>query len=150
MSDRIAVFNDGRIAQIGTPAEVYEHPGSPFVAGFVGTSNLLVGETAEALLGTRGTFSVRPEKITITPAGEAKPAGAGDVEAAGRIVEVIYAGPVTRFVVDLAAGPRFVAVAQNQETTSSDVSRLRETDVVLTFRREHVVAVPADAVPATP
>jgi putative spermidine/putrescine transport system ATP-binding protein len=142
MSDRIAVFNDGRIAQIGTPADVYEHPGSPFVAGFVGTSNLLTGDTAHALLGQGGTFSVRPEKIAIASATAAGPAGDGEVTAAGRVVEVIYAGPATRFVVDLDAGARLVALQQNLQTTSSDVAQLRDTDVVLRWRREHVVSVP--------
>src|SRR5207245_4988126 len=57
MSDRIAVFNDGRIEQLGTPAEVYEHPATDFVAGFVGVSNVLERD------GSR--FTVRPEKIQI-------------------------------------------------------------------------------------
>jgi putative spermidine/putrescine transport system ATP-binding protein len=143
MSDRIAVMGDGRIAQIGTPAEVYERPASPFVAGFVGTSNLLSGATANALLGLDGTFSVRPEKIALDPAAQAAPAGPGEVTAPGRIVEVIYAGPSTRFVVDLAAGAQLVALQQNLQTSSKDVQELRESDVVLRWRREHVVAVPS-------
>ena len=65
MSDRIAVFNNGRIEQIGSAAEIYEQPASEFVAGFVGTSNLITGEAAKKLLGREGTFSVRPEKIHI-------------------------------------------------------------------------------------
>ena len=65
MSDRIAVFNHGRIEQVGAPAEVYERPASAFVAGFVGTSNLLTGATAEKILGRTGTFSIRPEKIRL-------------------------------------------------------------------------------------
>jgi putative spermidine/putrescine transport system ATP-binding protein len=65
MSDRIAVFNAGRIEQVGTPSEVYEHPASQFVAGFVGTANLITGSTAQRLVGRPGTFSVRPEKIRI-------------------------------------------------------------------------------------
>ena len=65
MSDRIAVFNNGRIEQIGSAAEIYEQPASEFVAGFVGTSNLITGEAAKQLLGREGTFSVRPEKIHI-------------------------------------------------------------------------------------
>jgi len=65
MSDRIAVFNRGLIEQVGSPADVYEHPRTAFVAGFVGTSNLLKGETARAVLGTDGTFTVRPEKIRL-------------------------------------------------------------------------------------
>ncbi len=73
MSDRIAVFNAGRIEQLGTPAEVYERPSTEFVAGFVGTSNLLRGEASLKVLGLDGVFSVRPEKIrmiepTVEPA----------------------------------------------------------------------------------
>ena len=71
MSNRIAVFNLGRIEQIGTPADVYEHPATTFVAGFVGTSNLLTGETARVVLGTDGVFTVRPEKIRIADPDEA-------------------------------------------------------------------------------
>ena len=63
MSDRLAVFNKGRIEQVGAPAEVYEHPATRFVAGFVGTSNLLRDDVAERIVGQRGTFTIRPEKI---------------------------------------------------------------------------------------
>src|SRR3954453_9985513 len=69
MSDRIAVFDQGRIQQVGTPAEIYERPATPFVASFVGTSNLLTGDVALALVGKKGTFSVRPEKISMTETG---------------------------------------------------------------------------------
>ena len=65
MSDRMAVFNRGRIEQVGTPAEVYERPATPFVAGFVGTSNLLTGAAAASVIGQGGTFTVRPEKIRL-------------------------------------------------------------------------------------
>ena len=76
MSDRIAVFNDGRIEQVGTPEEVYERPATAFVAGFVGTSNLLGGRGAESVIGRPGLFSIRPEKIRID--GElSEPAAAG-------------------------------------------------------------------------
>src|SRR4026208_1697994 len=63
MSDRIAVFNEGKIEQVGTPADVYERPATSFVAGFVGTSNLLSGEVAKRITGSEQMFSVRPEKI---------------------------------------------------------------------------------------
>ena len=69
MSNRLAVFNLGRIEQIGTPADVYEHPATTFVAGFVGTSNLLTGEAARAVIGEDGVFTVRPEKIRHRGAG---------------------------------------------------------------------------------
>src|SRR5512146_310906 len=63
LSDRIAVFNQGKIEQVGSPAEIYEHPATPFVAGFVGVSNLVSGELAYHITGAQETFSVRPEKI---------------------------------------------------------------------------------------
>ena len=65
MSDRLAVFNKGRIEQLGAPAEVYERPATRFVAGFVGTSNLLRGEVAQRIIGSTGTFTIRPEKIRL-------------------------------------------------------------------------------------
>ena len=70
MSDRIAVFNRGRIEQIGSPADVYERPATAFVAGFVGTSNLLGGEVAVRIVGRPGTFTVRPEKIRLADLSE--------------------------------------------------------------------------------
>jgi putative spermidine/putrescine transport system ATP-binding protein len=61
MSDRIAVFNLGKIEQIGTPAEIYEYPITPFVAGFVGVSNLVTGEVAKRITNSDKKFSIRPE-----------------------------------------------------------------------------------------
>ena len=149
MSDRVAVFHDGRIEQVGLPAEVYERPATAFVAGFVGTSNLLTGETAVQILGRAGTFSVRPEKIHLSTDG--RTAEAGDVVSAnGRVAEVVYAGPTTRIVVDLdAGGTRLVVVQQNQQTSSGDVAQLRDQTVRLSWRPEHVVAIP-DSAPSSP
>jgi putative spermidine/putrescine transport system ATP-binding protein len=139
MSDRIAVFNHGRIEQVGEPAEVYERPATAFVAGFVGTSNLLAGATAQAVLGRDGAYSVRPEKIRL----DGPPPSADEIGAAGQIAEVVYAGAVTRFVVDLDAGARIVAIQQNQHTSSGDVAGLRGKPVRLAWRAEHVIAVPS-------
>ena len=140
MSDRIAVFNAGRIEQVGTPAEVYEHPATAFVAGFVGTSNLIAGPAARQVFGTDGTYSVRPEKIRITHPDD--PAAPDECSAAGRIAEVVYAGAQTRFLVDLDAGARLVAVRQNLEESSADVARHRGAEVMLAWRREHTVRLP--------
>jgi putative spermidine/putrescine transport system ATP-binding protein len=145
MSDRIAVMTAGRIDQVGTPAEVYEHPRTEFVAGFVGTSNLLTGAVAQAVLGRDGTFAVRPEKITLSVPDGAGPASGpapDDVTVPGRVVEVIYAGSASRFVVDLDAGARLVVLRQNQQTSSADAASLRGRAVLLSWRSEHVVAVP--------
>src|ERR671911_145843 len=99
MSDRLAVFNDGRIEQIGTPEAIYEHPATAFVAGFVGASNIVDAETAEQLTGRRQAFSLRPERIRIAPDG-------ADVVVEGTVAHVQYHGASTRIAVALAADGR--------------------------------------------
>ena len=140
MSDRIAVFSQGRIEQIGNAAEIYEQPASEFVAGFVGTSNLITGEVAQKLLGREGTFSVRPEKIHIHTTLDA-PDEPDVVQARGTVAEVVYAGASTRFIVDLDAGARLVAVQQNLQTSSMDVLDYRDAPVRLSFRTQHCIAI---------
>jgi putative spermidine/putrescine transport system ATP-binding protein len=139
MSDRIAVFNEGRIEQVGSPAEVYEHPATPFVAGFVGTSNLLQGAVAEQVLGRSGTFTVRPEKIRLDEVGGTT--GGDEVAAPGRIAAVQYLGSDTRFHVDLDAGAQLIVTQQNLVTSSMDALALRGKAVRLVFKREHVLAL---------
>jgi putative spermidine/putrescine transport system ATP-binding protein len=135
MSDRIAVFNAGRLEQVGPPSEVYERPATPFVAGFVGTSNLLAGDAARQVLGKEGTFSVRPEKIrVVAPDGEVGP---DEDSALGVVREVVYAGAATRFIVDLRAGSSLVAVQQNVRTSSMDVMQMRDTPVRLVWGKEY-------------
>ncbi|MEU4065701.1 ABC transporter ATP-binding protein [Streptomyces wedmorensis] len=141
MSDRIAVFHQGRIEQVGTPAEIYERPGSPFVAGFVGTSNLLSGDTARRVVGTPGTYSIRPEKIRIVR-DPAAPAASGLATAAGTVAEVVYLGDSTRFLVDLDTGGRLTAVQQNLETSSADLAGFRGARVALHWHPSHAVRVP--------
>ncbi len=130
MSDRIAVFNDGRIEQVGPPAEIYERPGNAFVAGFVGVSNLLERD------GRR--FTVRPEKVTLIENGRA-PKGL-HVEA-GTIRDVSYAGMVTRYLVDLEAGGELQVVRQNLETSSAEAQEQRGRKVKIGWRAEQTVAV---------
>jgi putative spermidine/putrescine transport system ATP-binding protein len=136
MSDRIAVFNEGRIEQTGTPAEIYERPASDFVAGFVGTSNLLTGEAAEQVVGRAGTFSIRPEKIRVS-----KASADGDEPdhsaAMGTVAGVVYLGDATRFLVDLDAGGRLTAVQQNLETSSEDVAAYQGSRVRLQWHQRH-------------
>ncbi|MFI6596685.1 ABC transporter ATP-binding protein [Nonomuraea sp. NPDC050536] len=139
MSDRVAVMEGGRIAQVGTPAEIYERPATPFVAGFVGTSNLISGDAAKTILGKEGTFSVRPEKLRLAADGDA--VSAGEHSAAGTVAEVVYMGPATRFVVDLDAGGRLVALQQNLQVSSMDVTELRGQRVRLIWDRRHEFAI---------
>jgi putative spermidine/putrescine transport system ATP-binding protein len=135
MSDRLAVFNHGRIEQVGSPAEVYERPATEFVAGFVGVSNLVTGPLAEALTGTPATFSVRPEKIRLAEPGSAAPDGA--CQAPGRIRDVVYLGMHTRYLVALDAGGELTVVAQNLETTSMEALAARGRRVVLQWEKRH-------------
>ncbi|HEY8772471.1 MAG TPA: ABC transporter ATP-binding protein [Candidatus Limnocylindria bacterium] len=139
MSDRIAVFNRGRIEQVGTPADVYEHPRTTFVAGFVGTSNLLQGATAKAILGVDGTFTVRPEKIRL---GDPVEAAAGDEHSAlGRIQEVVYLGADTRYIVALDAGGELIVTQQNLEASSMEALAAQGRAVRLFWQRQHVLAL---------
>ena len=105
MSDRIAVFSHGRIAQVGSPAEIYEHPQTAFVAGFVGTSTVLTGSLSRTLLGRDGTFVIRPERVHLTPAEK-------DGPGVGTIAEVVYLGATTRYLIDLS-GVRIIASRPN-------------------------------------
>jgi putative spermidine/putrescine transport system ATP-binding protein len=139
MSDRLAVFNKGRIEQIGSPAEVYERPATRFVAGFVGTSNLLTGDVAATILGRPGTFTIRPEKIRL--ASPDATSGADETSASGRIHSVVYLGPDTRYIVDLDAGARLVVTEQNLTTTSTDVVEQQGKAVRLIWKRQHELSV---------
>jgi putative spermidine/putrescine transport system ATP-binding protein len=150
MSDRVAVFHQGRIEQVGTPAEIYERPATPFVAGFVGTSNLLDGQSAQQIVGAPGTYSIRPEKIRVlkesaesAEAAEADTADEPELSTAtGTVAEVVYLGDATRFLVDLDAGGRLTALQQNLDTSSEDVAALRGTRVRLQWHRRHAFQVP--------
>ena len=139
MSDRLAVFNDGRIEQVGAPADVYERPATRFVAGFVGTSNLLTGAVAEAIVGRTGTFTVRPEKIRIAdPSAEVE---ADENTALGHIRDVVYLGPDTRFIVALDAGSELVVTRQNLATSSTEALALQGQAVRLVWKRQHDLPV---------
>jgi putative spermidine/putrescine transport system ATP-binding protein len=118
MSDRIAVFNYGRIEQIGRPGEIYEHPATAFVAGFVGVSNLIDGTVAARLFGRAEPVAIRPEKIRILPEGAGVPDGAWAAD--GRIRDATYLGASSRYHVALDAGGEMVVVEQNQRTGATD------------------------------
>jgi putative spermidine/putrescine transport system ATP-binding protein len=164
MSDRIAVMDSGSVLQVGSPRDVYEEPGSRFVAGFVGVSNLLelpVEKSGQGVLGLRlgpddevsadhaagaseratAIVTIRPERIAIA----SQPAG-GACHARGTVKESLYAGPTSRFVVELDGGGELMVVRQNATTSYEDVAALRGQAVVLTWAREYtrVIAVNDD------
>ena len=113
MSDRIAVFNAGRIEQVGTPNEIYENPATPFVATFVGTSNVYAGEVAQRLTGSDQPFAIRPEKLRLALPDDPTPADSRS--APGTVHDVVYLGMNTRFLIDLDGGGEAIVVAQNSE-----------------------------------
>jgi putative spermidine/putrescine transport system ATP-binding protein len=130
MSDRIAVFNEGRVEQVGAPAELYERPANRFVTGFVGVSNVL----------ERGAkrFTIRPEKIRLL-----KPTAdhAGLHTERGVIRDVAYAGMMTRYLVQLDDGGELQVVRQNLETSSAEALEQRGRKVTVGWRPEQTVAV---------
>ena len=132
MSDHLAVFNDGLIEQVGTPEDVYERPASEFVAGFVGTSNILERD------GRR--FTVRPEKVRLIMDGH----GEGE---SGHIRDVVYLGAMTRYLVDLDAGGELVVLQQNLESSSAEALEQRGRPVRLSWRPEHTFTIPPRKTP---
>ena len=131
MSDRLAVFNHGRIEQVGAPADVYEKPASEFIAGFVGVSNVLERD------GRR--FTVRPEKIRLLEADERRE---GLHVEDGTIEDASYAGMVTRYEVVLRGGGRLQVVRQNLEDSSAHALEARGRTVRVGWRADQTHAIP--------
>ena len=130
MADRVAVFNAGRIAQVGAPAEVYEQPASEFIADFVGVSNTL--ERA----GRR--FTIRPEKVRMLDDGAHED---GLHVEAGTIENASYLGMVTRYEVVLEDGGRLQVVRQNLEVTSAHALEARGRPVRVGWREDQTYAI---------
>jgi putative spermidine/putrescine transport system ATP-binding protein len=157
MSDRIAVMDGGRVIQVGAPNEVYDEPESGFVAGFVGVSNLLElpvervdGDVATLKLGDQDSVStaagslsagqtaivtIRPERISIADGGLRT--ADSTCHASGTVRESLYAGPMTRFVVELDGGGELMVVRQNAHTSFEDAENLRGQAVTLAWGREY-------------
>ena len=129
MSDRIAVFNQGRIEQVSPPEELYERPRNEFVAGFVGVSNVIERE------GER--LTIRPEKIRLLAAG----ADDGLHSERGKVTEVAYAGMVTRYTVALEAGGTLQLVRQNLEGAEAGTAPEQGKEVLVGWLPEHAAAV---------
>jgi putative spermidine/putrescine transport system ATP-binding protein len=139
MSDRIAVFNEGRIQQVGSPAEIYERPASPFVAGFVGTSNLISGEVAKRITGSEEMFSIRPEKIQLDSTNSEPEKDMLCID--GLIRDVVYLGLFTRYLVEIEGGSDLVVIVQNLKATSMDVLSAKGQKVRLYWHKDHISRV---------
>jgi putative spermidine/putrescine transport system ATP-binding protein len=135
MADRVAIFNEGRIAQVGTPQEVYERPKTRFVAGFVGSSNVLDPEFSSTHGGVRAWTSIRPEKIRILPADSR--AADGHRWVRGKVSSVLYQGPAVRITVDVKGTVLTVALpADAPQVAAGDL-------VALSWRTEAAHALEA-------
>ena len=107
MADRVAVFNDGRIVQVGSPEEIYERPRTRFVADFVGGSNVIEPALMQTWTGTTKAGSLRAEKIMLLANGAAPADGA--IVADGTVVQTLYQGAVKRVEIATSGGGRLVA-----------------------------------------
>jgi spermidine/putrescine transport system ATP-binding protein len=156
MSDRIAVMNDGTIEHLGTPREIYEHPRTRFVAGFIGTSNLLTGTVAR-LDGDRAVIQISPDERIIVPVQDravsqgsqldltvrpekidlatAPPSDEGCCALRGTVTEVVYLGTSTNFSVTTTAGSDMVVFQQN--SASAIDAAARGDSVWLSWQPEH-------------
>jgi putative spermidine/putrescine transport system ATP-binding protein len=130
MSDRIAVFNEGRIEQVSPPRELYEQPRNEFVAGFVGVSNVIERE------GRRVT--IRPEKVRLLEQGSDTD---GLHSERGKVAEVAYAGMITRYTVALEEGGNLQLVRQNLEGATGESAPEQGKEVLVGWRPEHAAAV---------
>jgi putative spermidine/putrescine transport system ATP-binding protein len=137
MSDRVAVFNNGRIEQVGAPRDVYDRPATPFVASFVGTANTFDPATVRELLGTSGVFTLRPERIRVCSPDTV--AGPEELLASGTVLDTQFLGAERRIRVQLELGGLLTASVPNGSSGMDEWSS--GSSVALLFRRADVVQV---------
>jgi putative spermidine/putrescine transport system ATP-binding protein len=133
MSDRLAVFDQGRIEQIGTPAQIYEHPVTAFVAGFVGVSNVVDAELARRLTGTAQAFSIRPERIRLVD--DTARVTDGALTVTGVVAAAVYLGAATRYTVQLDGGGQLLVLEQSGGDAGP--ARASGQPVRLAWQRRH-------------
>jgi putative spermidine/putrescine transport system ATP-binding protein len=137
MSDRIAVFNAGKIEQVGTPTEVYEHPKTKFVAGFVGTTNILDTQIAQPITGQSTPIAIRPEKIAMEAVES--PVPQDRYFADGSINEIVYLGVNTRYKIALESGGEIVLLRQNTVKATEQTQQQVGQRVRLSWRKDHTL-----------
>lgn len=140
MSDRIAVFNAGKIEQIGTPREVYERPATAFVSGFLGGSNLFGPSEAGKLVGQNQLVNIRPEKIRIASIGNSVASDEQSVEAT--VVETAYLGANTLYVLEVSGGFRMIATKVNKELPGQTEGFAAGDRVLAKWKKDHVIGIP--------
>ncbi len=140
MSDRIAVFNEGSIEQIGTPQQVYEKPQTKFVASFLGVSNIFEGAAALEIFGSPTMVNIRPERVKLVP--EATKLSAGESGVVGTIIEASYIGATTIYVIQTQSGQRLIATRLNEELPDQ-INRFETGDRVgAVWKSDHSAVIP--------
>ena len=140
MSDRIVVFNSGRIEQVGTPEQVYEEPRTNFVAGFLGTANIFTVDMASKLLGASSTVSIRPERIRLEALGTK--IDKGETSIVGRIHEAAFVGANTIYIIETEFGLKLTVRKTNTELLGQDNSFVAGDQVMAVWRNSHVAQIP--------
>jgi putative spermidine/putrescine transport system ATP-binding protein len=135
MSDRVAVFNQGRIEQIDTPRNLYMKPATPFVAEFVGTSNVLRGELAQRLSGHPNAFSIRPEHIRFAEG----PVASHEIEVSGLLHDVQYQGSATRYELKLDNGQTLSVSQANTQWRDTGAQHQAGQRITARWAREAMV-----------
>jgi putative spermidine/putrescine transport system ATP-binding protein len=140
MSDRIAVFNEGSIEQIGTPQQVYEKPQTKFVASFLGVSNIFEGAAAKEIFGSTTMVNIRPERVKLVP--EATKLSAGESGVVGTIIEASYIGATTIYVIQTQSGQKLIATRLNEELPDQ-INRFETGDRVgAVWKSDHSAVIP--------
>lgn len=143
MSDRIVIFNEGRIEQVGTPEDVYERPSTRFVAGFLGAANILEGDPASRLLGRETVVSIRPERIRLHPPSFATTAE--ETAAPGMVTEATFVGSTTLYTVDTDSGARLSISLTNTDSPGRDDRPAAGDRVLAVWRNDHAVELPGES-----
>jgi putative spermidine/putrescine transport system ATP-binding protein len=136
MSDRIAIMNKGVIEQVGAPKDIYQLPATPFVASFIGTSNVIVREGRTQL--------IRPERLRLLPTSSMLPDGARGEP--GTVSDVVYLGMVTRIFVHLDGGDDMVAVRTNDDTSSEAMAVAAGDRLLVSWRAEDAFELESELV----
>ena len=140
MRDRIAVFNEGSIEQIGTPQQVYEKPQTKFVASFLGVSNIFEGAAAKEIFGSTTMVNIRPERVKLVP--EATKLSSGESGVVGTIIEASYIGATTIYVIQTQSGQRLIATRLNEELPDQ-INRFETGDRVgAVWKSDHSAVIP--------
>jgi len=141
MSDRIVIFNEGRVEQVGTPEQVYERPATKFVAGFLGAANIVSGEPATKIFGRPATVSIRPERIRLQQPTYSPESGETAVRAVVR--EAAFVGANTVYVVDTDDGVRLSISRTNTQSPMHDVRHAVGERVLAVWHDSHAAEIPA-------